>query len=460
MSDERSRSNPWHWYEHPVGLGGEVARACVRALLAFLIGLGCSFVLILCAALLAEENLLGDPGLEHAIDDLMRMSVGILMVVAVAAWGMFAVASFVREATTSKALVKAAERGASRYDVPSPEQVEAVTREPAKQLTYFGWGNAAVVGLLGVLAFGIVLFDGDTEPLPFASAAVVYGAVMAVVGFAGPKWLTPAHERRQARIAEHWSADDEGKAWRPARRGTVRKKSGLGFSLAERFIYGSSVLTALSFLALQASLAMRCGTVPGPGRTDCDQVTYSSSIESVLAWGFWIFVVLFPLAVLLAAAGVLIDWRRRRSERAELRERLADPRSGRPPEDVLGYHARRRMHPLALVGAALSGGGLVFSLSAYLVGQGRGLGSEDVFAVYRTESLVALCASVGLFVAALLGSGIANARGRELRNELMRRWPTLPSWSAGEDGMILRAKRGPALRGSRYVKVGKNKSSQ
>src|SRR5690606_13982191 len=135
------------------------------------------------------------------------------------------------------------------------------------------------------------------------------------------------------------------------------------------------------------------------------------------------------------------------------------PVSGRPDGAVLPDRARRRMHPLALVAAAMSGGGLVFSTSAYLVGQGKGLGSEDFFAVYRTESLAALAVSAGLFVVALLGSGIANARGRELRNALMRRWPSRPSWSAGEDGMNLRAKRSPALSGPRYVKVRKNKSS-
>lgn len=117
------------------------------------------------------------------------------------------------------------------------------------------------------------------------------------------------------------------------------------------------------------------------------------------------------------------------------------------------------MHPPALVGAALSGIGLVFGVSAYLVGQGKGLGSEDVFAVYRGESLMVVAASAGLFVAAPLGNGIANMRGRDFRNELMRRRPTRPAWSAGEDGRVLRAKRGPALHAPRYVKVGKNAGS-
>ncbi len=103
----------------------------------------------------------------------------------------------------------------------------------------------------------------------------------------------------------------------------------------------------------------------------------------------------------------------------------------------------------------------MFSTSSYLIGQGLGLGSQDVFAGYRTESLITMIISAGLFVAALLGTGIANVRGRELRNALMRRWPTPPSWSARHDGKVLRAKRGPGLRGARYVEDGKKaKSSQ
>ncbi|GAB3421945.1 hypothetical protein [Flindersiella endophytica] len=463
MSDDGSRSNPWHWHEYDVGLVGEVARACAGALVAFLIGLGCAFVLILGVGLLAEEALLGDPGVEEAIDHLSRMSVGVLAALASVAWGASAVASYVREVATSKALVRAAARGASRYEVPSPQQVESVTREPAEQLIFFAWATAAVTGLVGVIGLLVMLFDrADSESLLIFSIVTGYALVMLLVGLAARKWFTAAHERRKARIAAHWSVEDEGKAWRPAHqasRGDAGKKKLFGSSIGDRYIYGAAVLAGVGFVALTGALGMRCARVPGGGTTECDETTYSSFVEDILAWGFWIFAVLLALAMLLAVVGVLLDWRRRRSERADLRASLADPRSGRPAEDLLAYHARRRTHPLALVGAAMSGAGLVFSASSYLLGQGMGLGSQDVFAAYRTESLIALIISVSVFVAALLGSGIVNVRGRELRNALMRRWPTLPSWSAGNKGVVLRAKRGPALHGSRHVKVGPHANS-
>jgi hypothetical protein len=452
--DDRS----WHWHEYPVGLGGEVARACGRALIAFLIGLASAFALIMIGGILAEEHLFNDPGLEHAIDDLARMSAGTLMVFALIAWAAFALAVFLRELTTSRALVRAAARGASRYEVPSPEQVVSITREPATQLTIYGWGNAAAAGLLGIIGLGVAIAEGDSsEDVLLFWLLIGYAALMALLGFAGPKWLTPAHERRQALIAANWSSSDEAAAWKRSFRSPGKVKLRY-VTPAERFLFAAAALLVLGFVALQASVTMRCGTTPGPG-AQCNEVTYNSFIERLLAGGLVIFAVLLPVAALLAIAGVLLDWRQRRSERAELLEKLADPRSGRPADDLLVRHAERRMHPLALVGAALSGIGLVFGVSAYLVGQGKGLGSEDVFAVYREESLLVVIVSAGLFIAALLGNGIANVRGRDFRNELMRRWPTRPVWSAGEDGRVLRAKRGPALHGPRYVKVGKNASS-
>lgn len=461
MSNDDARSNPWHWHEYEVGLVGEVARTFARCLVALLIGLGAAFALILGVGLLAEEGLLGDPGLETAIDHLSRLSVGVLAVFALVAWGAAAVASFVREVTTSRALVKAAGRGASHHAVPSPEQVASVTSEPAQQLTLFGYLNAAVIGLLGVIGLLVLVFDPDDEALVIVAIAVGYALVMALVGYAGSRWLTPAHERRQAVIAAHWSVEDEGRAWRPASRarrdGPAKKSSGM--SVSARLIYVAAALWLCGFVALQAALTMRCGRVPGRGATECDEVTYSSGIEQVLGWGFWLFAVLMPVAALLAVVGVLLDWRQRHRERAELRASLADPHSPRPTEELLSHHARRRMHPLALVGAAMAGLGLVFSLSAYLLGEGWGLGSQEVFAELRTEALTAVAVSVGLFVTALLGTGIVNVRGRALRNELMRRWPTAPSWSANSSGKVLRAKRGPALHGGRYVNVGRNNNS-
>jgi hypothetical protein len=278
-------------------------------------------VLILGVGLVAERDLLGDPGLEDAVDHLSRMSAGVVLALALVTWAASALATCVREVATSKALDHAVARGASRSDVPSPEQAASVTGEPTAQLTFFAWANAALAGLLGVVGLIVMAVDrADAESLLIFSLITGYAAVMCLVGWAAPRWLGPAHARRRARIVAHWSPMEA------AHQGRTR------------------------------------------------------------------------------AAG-------------------ADPRSPRPAEGLPASHARRRMHPLARVGAAMSGVGSVFGMSSYLVGQGMGLGSEDVFAGYRTESLVAMVVSVGMFVAALIGSGVVDGRGREFRNALMRRWP-------------------------------------
>lgn len=453
MSDTDGQSSTWHWHEYRVGLASEVARACVRSFTAFLAGLGGAFLLILGGGLLAEEDLLGNPGLEEAIDHLSRLSVGVLMAFALIVMGVCAVAAFVQEVTTSRALVRAAARGASRHAVPSPDQVQSVITEPATLLRYFGWVNAVLAGLVGLIGLIVVLTGNDSEGWPIALIAFGYALVMSLVGFASQRWLPLAHERRRARIAAHWTAKDEAQAWKRAKsvdRGGAGKKTAPGSSKAASYIYGAGTLCVLGFVALQASLAMRCRG----GKYQCDEVYYSSMIELVLSWGFWLFVATLPLAALLAMIGVLLDWRQRRSERVDLLAMLADSRSGYPNKGLLTYHVRRRTHPLARVGAAMSGAGLVFSTSSYMLGHGVGLGSYEIFAVYRTEALTAMLISAGLFVATAVGTGIANVRGREFRNALLERWPTQPSLPVGKDGKAKQPRQRLTLQGPHSVKVG------
>ncbi|GAA2149010.1 hypothetical protein [Glycomyces algeriensis] len=445
MSDDGSRSSGWHWHEYGVGPAGEVAHACARSLNAFLVGLGCSFALILGAGILAEENLLGDPGLESAIDHLMRLSVGLLMVFVLVAAFVAVVASYLREVTTSKALVRAAERGASSRAVPAPDQVASVINEPAAPLKYFGWANAALAGVLGVVGLLVVLMESSAEGWMITLVALGYAAVMSLLGYACQEWLPRTHERRRVRIAAHWTAEDEARAWKRARSAGRRgggKQAPPGSARGASFVYLAGVFCAVGFIALLASMVMRCGTLPARGQSECDEVYYSSFIERVLSWGFWIFAVAVPLAVLFAVVGVLLEWQQRRAERADLLDLLAGPRAASPDKDLLAYHVERHAHPLARVGSALSGAGLVFSISAYMLGEGFGLGSQEEFAAYRTEALIAMLVSAGLFLAATVGTGIANARGRELRNALMERWPRQPFPSVNGEGKIKRPNQG------------------
>ncbi|MFB9661363.1 hypothetical protein ACFQS3_01440 [Glycomyces mayteni] len=444
MNDEDGRSTGWHWHEYPVGVAGEAVRACVRSLLSFLIGLAAAFVLLMGAGILAEEHLLGDPGLESAVDDLSRMSAGLLLGLAMVASLAWAVATFLQEATTSRALVRAAERGASRQAVPSPDQVASVVNEPARTLRYFAWWNAGCVGGLGLIALLVVLADSDPDGWNVTWACLGYAALMGLVGYACRTWLPRVHRRRRALIAAHWKSGDETEAWKRAKSGGRRRGARLTFSKAEGFMHGGALLCVVGFAALTVSLGLRCGSAPRAG-AECEQVHYAPPVEFVISGGFWIFAALLPVAALLAVAGVLIDWRQRGAERADLYAALDDPRSASPDKGLLEYHAGRRTHPLARVAGVASGVGLVFGTAAYLLGRGFGLGSQEFFALYRTESAAAVLVSAGLLVAATVGTGIAGARGRALRNALMERWPLLPHVPRDGNGKPKRRVRGLAV---------------
>ncbi|SDL79242.1 hypothetical protein SAMN05216298_0037 [Glycomyces sambucus] len=444
MGEDGGKSQGPHWHEYPVGAIGAVAEACARALLALLVGLGVAFALILGAGILAEENLLGDPGLEIAVDHLMRFSVGFLMLFGLGVAFVWAVVGYLREVSVSRALVKAAAGGASRSAVPSPDQVASVIGPPASRLGFLGWGNAVLAGVLGVVGFSVALVDSSPEGWVITLSAIGYALVMSLLGYACQQWLPRPHAKRRARIAAHWSAADEARAWKRAKSRGGAEPLVSGSSKAAVFIYAAGLVGVVGFVAMLASMMMRCASVPGRGTSECNEVYYSSFIERVLSWGFWIFAVAVPLTALLALIGALLYWRQRRAERADLLAALADPRSRRPDRDVLAFHSEQRMHPLARVAAMMSGVGLVFSCSAYMLGQGMGLGSQEVYAEYRTESLAAILVSVGLFVAAVVGTGIATARGRELRNALMRRWPTIPEQQRDSQGKPKRHYRGLA----------------
>ncbi|MFE6645516.1 hypothetical protein ACFVJS_03055 [Nocardioides sp. NPDC057772] len=462
MNSDGAQENPWHWHEYPIGLVAEFVHAVVRISLPFLCGLGGTFVLVLGVGIMADEGLLGDPGVANAVDALLLIALPLLAAAGVAAWGGYALATCLREVTTSRAIVRATRGGADRQQVPSPEQIEAVTREPGKQLVYFALGTGGSLALFGVIGLGIAFTRDDaTEPLVISAVALAWAGLMVPLAFYLPQRLAAAQERRQKAIAAHWSTEDEANAWKRARRAPSRARSARNaFRLADKVIYAATIVAVLGFVVLQLSLGMRCSTVPGSRPAQqCDTTEYGSIVERILGWGFSSFVAAMVVAILLAAGGTLIDWIQRRSEVNDLRRRLADPMSERPEDAVLAHHAGRSTHPLTKMTVVLSAFGLIVGAAAYIAGMREESDLEIFFLPHQDLELSIVAGSAALLVFALIGTAVTNMTGRGFRNELMRRWPAAPTWSAGEDGRVLRAKTGPALHAARYKKVGKGKSS-
>ncbi|MER7558464.1 hypothetical protein ABTZ46_16090 [Nocardioides sp. NPDC126508] len=462
MSTDSAQENPWHWHEYPVGLAGEVVRAFVRTLLPFLGGLGGTFALVLGLGIMADEGLLGDPGVANAVDALLLLTLPLLMGAGVAVWGGYAAATCLRDATTSRAIVRATRSGADRHQVPAPEQIEAVTREPGKQLTYFALGTGGPMALIGVIGVGIAFTRDDVfETLTISAIALGWAALMVPLAFYVPKRLEAAQERRQKAIAAHWSTEDEANAWKKAHSARSRGKAAADRGrLTDKVIYAATIVAVLGFVILQLSVGMRCSTVPGTSPAqECDTTHYGSFIERTLGWGFRSFVVAMVVAILLAAGGTLLDWIQRRSEIDDLRRRLADATSERPEDAVLAHHAGRHTHPIATMAVVLSAFGLIVGTAAYMAGEREESELEVFYSPHQSLELLIVAVSLALFVIALVGTVVTSVTGRRFRNDLMRRWPAAPTWSAGEDGRVLRAKTGPALHVARYKKVGKGKSS-
>lgn len=430
MSSDGAQENPWHWYEYPIGLAGEVVRAFVRTLLPFLCGLGGTFVLVLGVGIMADEGLLGDPGVANAVDALLLLALPLLAGTGVVVWGGYALATCLREVTSSRAIVRATRGGADRHQVPSPEQVEAVTREPGKQLTYFALGTGGPMALIGVIGVGIAFTRDDViETLTISAVALGWVALMVPLAFYVPKRLVAAQERRQKVIAAHWSTEDEANAWKRARQARSRTRSEAGaFRLTDKVIYAATIVAALGFVVLQLSLGMRCSTVPGSSPAQgCDTTQYGSFIERILGWGFSAFVVAMVVATLLAAGGTLLDWLQRRSEVSDLRRRLADVMSERPADAVLAHHAGRHTHPIAKMAVVLSAFGLIVGAAAYIAGKREESELEVFYSPHQDLELLIVGVSVALFALAVVGTAVTNVTGRRFRNELMRRWPAAPT---------------------------------
>ncbi|TQL70726.1 hypothetical protein FB381_4668 [Nocardioides albertanoniae] len=463
MSADDSRSDLWHWYEYPVGLVGEITRAFERTLFPFLTGLGGTFVLVLGVGMMADEGMLGDPGVANAVESLLLASLPLLMIAAVVVWAGYASAACLRDVTTSRAIVRATRDGADRHRVPSPEQVVAVIREPGRLLRYFALGTGGPTAVLGVIGVGIAFTRDDVvETLTISAIALAWAAAMVPLAFYVPQWLTAAQERRQKVIAAFWSTEDEANAWKRARQDRSRPRAGSGgFRSADKVIYAATLVALLGFLILQLSVGARCSTVPGSSPAQqCDTTHYGSFIERILGWGFSAFVVAMVIAILLAAGGALFDWRQRRSERNDLRRRLDDMTAERPDDLVLAHHSERHTHPIITMAVILSAFTMIVAAAAYFAGKREDSEVEIFYSPHQDLELSIAAAALALFVIALVTTAVVNVRGREFRNVLMRRWPAGPTWSAGEDGRVLRAKAGPALHAARYKKVGKGKSSQ
>lgn len=110
------------WRVYPVGLAGRVVNGAINALAPFLIGIGAALVLLLAVAMVAEEGLSGEPAVSRALDQLARAGMMPVLVLPLCTGVALSALFALREAITSRALVRAVREGAPRTAVPHPSQ--------------------------------------------------------------------------------------------------------------------------------------------------------------------------------------------------------------------------------------------------------------------------------------------------------------------------------------------------
>ena len=115
---------------------------------------------------------------------------------------------------------------------------------------------------------------------------------------------------------------------------------------------------------------------------------------------------------------------------------------------ILQDHGQRRAVRLAQALAMLAGIGIIVGPATLLLSTFRSEdfpGGVELFTSFRTASVVTIVAAAVLCVAACLWNAVANVRDTDLRNALMRRWPTAPADATDSDGKEIPARIGPAL---------------
>lgn len=464
-------STTHYWREYPVGFGGELARVFVRTLIPFGVALLLTFALILVIGIVNEENLISEAlygvlsaeardAIATGLDYLFRMSMLPLLIVGYLVGLGSCVALCARDVTASTALATAAKSGASRSAVPHPRQVESVIKERFWPIWIFLVISTGCLLLVAILLVIFSLAEGFPEGLLVALGLVVAAAIFGLCFYVVHRELPVKHAARRAIIAAHWTFDHESAAWTAAR---ASEKESVGSTARDprikrgrRILKRSSAFGGVAVVLLYAVMMITHPYARGGGNPDAGpRVTYPDAIETMLAAAMWIMLGLVALAVAGAIVGQFFEGLGRQAEMTSLRDALADPNSPRPGTQLLADYANRRSVGLAQTLAMLSGIGIVLGPSALLLGLFRSdnfRGGLELFTSFRPAAIITTVVAILLFIAALLWNAARSRGDAELRNELIRRWPALPTDTTDSDDKVVPARVGPALQEPRSVR--------
>ena len=212
MSD--ASQEPFRWYEYPVGFVGDLCWATARTLVAFLIGLGGVFLLVVAVGLLGEEGVLPYE-VARILDQFTRAS---MLPVLALVWALTLVASITQVAgsvAVSRAVAKAARAGAPVTQVPSPGQVAAIVSSPGGWLMMWCFFHIVLFAIAAPVALWMLISEPGDAPsmLIILGVTVGGGAVLIAVTAWLRLGIRAAHDRRRGEISDHWWPRHEQAAW-------------------------------------------------------------------------------------------------------------------------------------------------------------------------------------------------------------------------------------------------------
>lgn len=454
-----------HWYEYPIGWRGEIVTMFLRTIKPLVLSVVLLLAVTFAVGFLLEDgkidDLLGTLGygderisiIGEGLDHLLRMTMFPILVVGYFGSAGVLICRCLRDVAVSKALVAASGAGAPRNAVPPPAHVEAVLQSRFRWLTRF-------------LVFTTCMWAFFTLVLGLPLAADLPGLALVLIIFTathGWGWymlvasVRPGQDNRRYELSKHWTTSDEQAAWDAARAVTdgpalptpdglkrrdrkVRTGRRL-IAVALCFGAGAITLFQTTFYVMYPD-ADRLSNEPGP-RADLPGM-----IERLVTGSLWTLAIISVFAPLLALIGHLLEAAGRSAERARLQEAVDDPMSGPPAAALRAKYWQRSPVRLAQVLTVIAGLALMVGISVICAGllsdPFYGSGNE-IFRPFRSSALITIIAGVCIIAGAIVWNGARAARGRPLRNALMKRWPAVPTRTLDDDGKDIPVRVGPAL---------------
>ena len=442
-----------YWREYPVRMRGETALVVGAIAAPFGIGLIAAFGLVIAIGIPAEGGFLTtalvDVGVEREaaveasrkVDLLGRAGVGIAALAGLLALIALATARHIADGEIGGALATAADADAPRSEVPVSWQRERVARRGVsglKLVLVFGAGGLGFVGV--VMLIYVLVEPHESSLLPLGLALVAATAAMLAVLRRLHRVVAPRRAAIGARISEHWDRDAEAVAWRTALaarasradadRGRRHPLVRVGRVVQRAGAAGLVVVPALFHLLtiLRYPDAVRIS----PSQWELGRPAELAGQElGLVSAGVWLFSGLIIAGVVLPATGAVLVAIGAVAERRGLRRALASEGAAHPAPEVLDHHSRRHGDPLAALLAAASGAGLAAGSALLLLSgiddpDGFYRRAPELFAADRGTGLVIALVAAVLLLAAIAIDVRAGSTGLELRNRLLRRWPTPP----------------------------------